>query len=73
MPTSGQEMPTEFIPFGPIMFLVMAAIIVVPFWMIFQKAGHTKWLSLLMVIPLVNVIMLYWLAFSKWPSLRAHS
>ena len=73
MPSSGQGMPMEFFPFGPIMFIVMAAIIVVPFWMIFQKAGHSKWLSLLMVIPLVNVITLYWLAFSKWPSRREHS
>ena len=66
-------MSTEFFAFGPIMFIVMAGIIVVPFWMIFQKAGHSKWLSLLMVIPLVNVITLYWLAFSTWPSHREHS
>ena len=72
MPNSGQGMPTQIFAFSPIMFIVMAAIIVVPFWMIFQKAGHSKWLSLLMVIPLVNVVALYWLAFSKWPSLPAH-
>ncbi|WP_417614410.1 hypothetical protein [Oceanisphaera sp.] len=54
---------------GPLMMLVMAALVVVPFWFIFSKAGHSKWLSLLMVVPIVNVILLYFLAFSKWPNL----
>ncbi|WP_319784181.1 hypothetical protein [Oceanisphaera sp. IT1-181] len=54
---------------GPLMMLVMAVVVVVPFWFIFSKAGHSKWLSLLMVVPLVNLILLYFLAFSKWPNL----
>lgn len=54
-------------PFGPLMMLVMAAVVIVPFWFIFSKAGYSKWLSLLMVVPLVNVILLYYFAFSKWP------
>ena len=56
-------------PFGPLMMLVMAAVIIVPFWFIFSKAGYSKWLSLLMLVPLVNVIVLYYFAFSKWPIL----
>lgn len=56
-------------PFGPLMMLVMVAAIVLPFWFIFSKAGYSKWLSFLMVVPLVNVILLYFLALSKWPSL----
>lgn len=55
--------------FGPPMMLLMAAVIIVPFWFIFSKAGYSKWLSLLMVFPLVNVLLLYYLAFSKWPIL----
>ena len=57
-------------PFGPFMMLVMAAVVILPFWFIFSKAGHSKWLSLLMAVPLLNVIMLYFLAFSEWPSLK---
>ena len=53
---------------GPLMMLLMAAVVLVPFWFIFAKAGYSKWLSLLMVVPLVNLILLYFLAFSKWPS-----
>ena len=55
--------------FGPFMMLVMAAVVILPFWFIFSKAGHSKWLSLLMAVPLLNLIMLYFLAFSEWPSL----
>lgn len=52
---------------GPLMMLVTAAVVIVPFWFIFSKAGYSKWLSLLMVVPMVNVILLYVIAFSKWP------
>lgn len=72
MPFEGQDMPMEMSPYGPVMGLVFAIIIVIPFWRIFSKAGHSKWLSLLMVVPVVNIITLYFLAFSSWPSLRKH-
>lgn len=56
-------------PFGPLMMLVFAALIIAPFWSIFKKAGYPPWLGLLMVVPIVNLAMLYFLAFSDWPSL----
>ena len=70
MQGAGNGMPMGFFPFGPIMGLIVAVVIIIPFWMIFSKAGHSKWLSLLMVVPLVNIIALYFLAFSTWPSLQ---
>ena len=57
-------------PFGPLMMLVVAVLVIVPFWRIFAKAGFSGWLSLLMVVPVANIVMLYVLAFSAWPSLR---
>lgn len=69
MPGSGQGMPEGFFSFMPIMMLIFGILVIVPFWIIFSKAGHSKWLSLLMIIPLVNVIAIYYLAFSEWPSL----
>jgi len=57
-------------PFGPLMMLVFAVLIILPFWFIFAKAGFPRWLSLLMVVPIVNAIMLYVFAFSDWPSLQ---
>ncbi|MEO7623658.1 MAG: hypothetical protein ABIS30_11400 [Gallionella sp.] len=53
-----------------LLMLVYAALVIVPFWFIFRKAGYSQWLSLLMVVPLVNLGMLYFLAFSDWPRLR---
>jgi len=52
---------------SPIWMLVYVLVIVVPFWFIFGKAGFSKWLSLLMVIPVVNLLALYYLAFAQWP------
>ena len=42
--------------------------LVLPFWKIFGKAGFSPWFSLTMVVPLLNIIMLYYLGFSKWPN-----
>ena len=50
----------------PILIIVFAAILIIPYWFIWKKAGFTPWFSLLMFIPLVNLIMLYVLAFSQW-------
>jgi hypothetical protein len=44
----------------------LPVVLVIPFWQIFKKAGMPAPLSLLMVFPLVNLIMLYVLAFSTW-------
>jgi hypothetical protein len=50
-------------------FLLIGALIaIIPFWRICARAGYSPWLSLLIVIPLVNVIFIYFLAFSAWPS-----
>jgi hypothetical protein len=59
--------------FGLFHLLVVAALIVIPFWQLFSKAGYSGWLSLLMLLPLINVIALYVLAFSDWPAMRARS
>ncbi len=60
----------EMSPIAPLMILGFAAIYVIPFWFILSKAGYSKWLSLLMFFPIVNFILLYFLAFSNWPILR---
>ncbi|MGA7525258.1 MAG: hypothetical protein WBW84_22605 [Acidobacteriaceae bacterium] len=50
----------------PFFFLIFIVIVMIPYWMIWKKAGFSPWLSLLMLVPLVNFIMLYVLAFSEW-------
>ncbi len=66
-----QDMPMSMWPFGAVMWLIVAAVIITPFWFIYAKAGYSKWLSFLMVVPLVNLAMLYFFAFSNWPNLGA--
>ena len=51
-------------------WLIVAVYIVVwivPFWRIFPRAGWSKWLSLLMVIAPLNIVLLWVLAFKRWP------
>jgi hypothetical protein len=45
-------------------------LIVLPYWKIFGKAGFSSWFGILMVIPIVNIGMLFFLAFAEWPSLK---
>ncbi|HTW44271.1 MAG TPA: hypothetical protein VMD58_01895 [Acidobacteriaceae bacterium] len=51
---------------APFFILTIAVLVIIPYWMIWKKAGFSPWLSLLMLIPLINFIMLYVLAFSQW-------
>ena len=34
---------------------------------IFHKAGYSRTLVILMFVPLLNVVVFIWFAFSKWP------
>lgn len=66
-----ENFPSEgFGPFDIWMIILAVLILVIPFWRIFSKAGYSGWFGLLMLIPLVNLITLYFLAFSKWPALN---
>lgn len=49
-----------------LIFVVVLPLFIVPYWKIFSKAGFSGWLSLCMLIPLVNLIVLYYVAFSEW-------
>lgn len=53
-----------------LVMLLGAVVVLVPFWKIFSRAGFSGWLSLLMLVPLINLIVLYVIAFSNWPARR---
>jgi hypothetical protein len=53
--------------------IIFGIIVIWPFWKIFSKAGFNGALSLLMLIPLVNIVMIFYLAFSQWPATRGSS
>jgi len=52
-----------------ILFVVIVCLLI-PYWKIFGKAGFPPALSLLMLVPLVNIGLLYFFAFSPWPNLK---
>ena len=43
---------------------------VIPYWKIWQRTGHSGAWGLLMLVPLANLISLWVLAFKEWPALR---
>ncbi len=54
-----------------LLFLFIGGIIIIlPLWKIFSKAGYPGALSLGMILPLVNIFLLYFLGFSDWPVLK---
>lgn len=56
----------ELIGIGFFLFLG-GVVVILPFWLIFSKAGFSGWMSLTQVIPIVNVVALFYLAFAEWP------
>jgi hypothetical protein len=60
------HMLTAMMAILPILALVFIVVMLIPYWMIWKKAGFSPWLSILMIVPLVNFIMLYVLAFIDW-------
>src|ERR1700761_1382159 len=55
-----------FPPFFAFFAFVGSLLVLIPYWFIFKKAGFSPLLTLLMVVPLVNLFMLYYLAFAQW-------
>jgi hypothetical protein len=50
-----------------LILLINVCIIVVPCWKIIQRVGFPGMWSLLLFVPLVNVIALWVFAFIEWP------
>jgi hypothetical protein len=53
-----------------LVILAVCVICLLPFYKIFSKAAYPGILCLTMIVPLLNVIMLLFLAFSEWPVLK---
>ena len=47
--------------------LVIAVLVVIPAWRICKRIGYPGWMGVLILIPLANLIFLYFIAFSNWP------
>lgn len=53
-----------------IVIAFIGLVVIFPYWKIFSKAGFSRWLSLTQIIPILNLVVLFYLAFAEWPALR---
>lgn len=53
--------------------LVITIVMVIAWWKIVSKAGYSGAWSLVMFVPLLNIIMFLVFAFSQWPVLQKGS
>ena len=60
-----------FYGFHGLFWPVAAIIFIIPFWRICVRVGLSPWLSLLLLIPLANIIFVYYVAFGDWPTQRS--
>lgn len=52
-----------------LVLILYASVIVIPFYQLWKRTGHNGWIALLMIIPIVNLVLLYVLAFKDWPAI----
>jgi len=52
-----------------IIVIVVLVLYFVPIVKILHKAGYSGWWSLIVLVPVVNIIMFYVFAFANWPAL----
>lgn len=71
-----QEVGDMGLPGGPEIVVIMVIsvattlVVVLPFWFICRKAGFPGVLSLLMLVPVANIVLPFYLAFADWPALK---
>jgi len=53
--------------FGLIVGFAFLILMVIVYYRIVAKAGWNGWLSLLLFVPIVNIVMILIFAFSTWP------
>jgi len=49
-------------------YLVVSVFVVIPLWRIIGKAGINPALSFFTVVPVLNLALPYYIAFSWWPT-----
>ena len=48
--------------------LVIATVVVIPARRICQRTGYPGWMGILILVPMVNLVLLYIIAFADWPT-----
>ena len=48
-------------------FLILSLLQLVAFWKILGRMGYPPWLAIMASVPIVNLILLYYVALTPWP------
>ena len=59
--------------FGFIMMIIYVVVVVIPIAKILGRIGFNQWWAAVAIVPMVNLIFLWVLAFINWPRERAAS
>jgi hypothetical protein len=51
--------------------VILSLLQLVAFWKILGRMGFPPWLAIMASVPLVNLIILYYVALTPWPRERA--
>ena len=71
MPAGPPGVAEVGIIFMVFVFGVLGALLtVIPFWKICTKAGFPGPLALLMLVPVANIVLPFYIAFAEWPALK---
>lgn len=53
--------------------LILLPFVVMFLWMcarVFQKAGRSAWWTVLLLVPILNIVVLWVFSFAKWPAVE---
>lgn len=53
-----------------LLLMFVGLLFIAPFWQLFKKAGYIPLVSLVMIVPYLNILAFLWFAFSDWPVLK---
>ena len=70
IPGSGNFKMGDIRHLNPLLFILylgLAVLWIIAWAQIFKKAGYSRAMCILLVIPLINAIVFLWFAFSRWP------
>jgi len=75
MPPGGRGGAIAFLgPYGGIVALSLLVltyiVLAIALWRFLSKAGLTPAVALLMLVPVINLGVVLWAAFTEWPALR---
>ena len=56
-----------------VVVILLALAFIAVFGRILNRAGYSRWWLLTLVVPIVNLIMLWVFAFADWPAARPRS